>query len=300
MLPPLEQGAKEETMNQQSEDQVIPYPKSRHFMEEAIRSTHHKPMMHGLLEVDVTKARAYLQKVKATTGESPSFTAFIIACLGRAVDEHKYVHALRKGNRHLILFSDVDVLTWIEREIAGQPQVLPCIVRAANHKTFPEIHDEIRAAQVQDVAKTEVGGAKASQLLPAWLFRPYFSLATRIGKKFPRAWKQSWGTVTISAVGMVGNGAGWGIPPSSPSICWITVGGIGRKREDLDGQITTRDYLSLTVSFDHNMVDGAPAARFTERFKELIESGYGLTLDEEAITEPIARQHVPEAIAPAR
>jgi pyruvate/2-oxoglutarate dehydrogenase complex dihydrolipoamide acyltransferase (E2) component len=132
------------------------------------------------------------------------------------------------------------------------------------------------AAQVQDVAKTEVGGAKALQLLPAWLFRPYFSLATRAGKRFPRAWKQSWGTVTISAVGMVGNGAGWGIPPSSPSICWITVGGIGRKQQVVDGQSTTRDYLSLTVSFDHNLVDGAPAARFTERFKELIESGYGL------------------------
>jgi pyruvate/2-oxoglutarate dehydrogenase complex dihydrolipoamide acyltransferase (E2) component len=263
-------------MNQQGADQVIPYPKSRHFMEEAIRSTHHKPMMHGLLEVDVTKARAWLRGLKAQTGEAPSFTAFIIACLGRAVDEHKYVHALRKGHQHLILFGEVDVLTWIEREIAGQPQVLPSIVRAANHKNFQQIHDEIRAAQVQDVAKTEVGGAKASQLLPAWLFRPYFEFATRIGKRFPRAWKQSWGTVTLSAVGMVGNGAGWGIPPSSPSICWITVGGIGHRREDVDGQITTRDYLSLTVSFDHNLVDGAPAARFTERFKELIESGYGL------------------------
>jgi hypothetical protein len=186
----------------------------------------------------------------------------------------------------------VDVLTWIEREIAGQLQVLPCIVRAANHKTFGEIHDQIRAAQVQEVAKTEVGGAKAFQLLPAWLFRPYFSLATRIGKRFPRAWKKSWGTVTISAVGMVGKGTGWGIPPSSPSICWITVGGIGPKRENLDGQSSTRDYLSLTVSFDHNLVDGAPAARFTERFKELIENGYGLTLDEE--TSPVRNERRPQ------
>ena len=287
-------------MKQQSDDQVIPYPKSRHFMEEAIRSTHHKPMMHGLLEVDVTQARAYLQEVKARTGETLSFTAFIIACVGRAVDEHKYVHALRKGNQQLILFGDVDVLTWIEREIAGQPQVLPCVVRAANRKTFHQISDEIRAAQVQDLAKIEVGGAKAAQLLPAWLFRPYFSLATRIGRRFPRAWKNSWGTVTISAVGMVGKGTGWGIPPSSPSICWITVGGIGGKREDVDGQLTTRDYLSLTVSFDHNMVDGAPAARFTERLKELIENGDGLTPDEEAIPEATAGQLGPEAVAPAR
>jgi pyruvate/2-oxoglutarate dehydrogenase complex dihydrolipoamide acyltransferase (E2) component len=83
--------------------------------------------------------------------------------------------------------------------------------------------------------------------------------------------------VTISAVGMFGNGAGWGIPPTIPSLCWITVGGIGQKQEVVDGQITTRDHLSLTVSFDHSMIDGAPAARFTQRFKELIESSYGLT-----------------------
>ena len=264
-------------------------------MREAIRSTHHKPMMHGLLEVDVTKARGYMEEVKAQTGESPSFTAFIIACLGRAVDEHRYVHALWKGRHHLIQFDEVDVLTWIEREIAGQPQVLPCIVRAANHKTFWEIHDEIRAAQVQDVARIDVGGAKASQVLPAWLFRPYFELATRIGKWFPQAWKQRWGTVTLSAVGMVGKGAGWGIPPSSPSICWITVGGIGQKREGVDGEIVTRDDLSLTVSFDHNMMDAAPGARFTERFKELIQSGYGLT-DQEPSSARSERQPQPQAV----
>jgi pyruvate/2-oxoglutarate dehydrogenase complex dihydrolipoamide acyltransferase (E2) component len=285
-------------MKEQTVDRVIPYPKSRRFMEEAIRSTHNKPMMHGLLEVDVTRARAYLRDMKASTGESPSFTAFIICCVGRAVAEHKDVHALQKGRRHFILFDDVDVLTWIERQIAGRPQVLPCIIRAANRRTFRQIHDEIRAAQVQNVAKVDVGGAKASQLLPAWLFRPYFALAVGLGKWFPREWKKRWGTVTISAVGMIGKGAGWGIPPSSPSICWITVGGIGQKREGVDGQIATREYLSLTVSFDHRMIDGAPAARFTERLKELIESGYGLVVDD-VNPEPGARLRMPDAVTAA-
>ena len=58
-------------MKRQRDDNVIPYSKSRRFMREAIRSTHHKPMMHGLIEVDVTKARAYLRDVKARTGEPP-------------------------------------------------------------------------------------------------------------------------------------------------------------------------------------------------------------------------------------
>ena len=44
----------------------------------------------------------------------------------------------------------------------------------------------------------------------------------------------------------------------------------------MDGQIAIRDSLSLTISFDHEIIDGAPAARFTQRLKELIEGGYGL------------------------
>jgi pyruvate/2-oxoglutarate dehydrogenase complex dihydrolipoamide acyltransferase (E2) component len=266
---------------QYSEDRVVPYPKVKRFLEAAIRVTNRKPMIHGLLEVDVTKARAFLRDYKARTGESLSFTAFIMTCLGKAVDEHKDVQAMRKGSTHLIVFGEVDVLTYIEREVAGQQLILPYIVRAANHKTFREIHQEIRSAQVQDLAKFEMGGGKAMQLLPAPLFLPYFWITTWIGKRNPQLWKKTWGTVMLSTVGMFGDGAGWGIPLSPPTLCWITVGGIGRKREELDGQSVIREYLSLTVSVDHNLIDGAPAARFTERFKELIESGYGL-IDQEA------------------
>ena len=31
--------------------------------------------------------------------------------------------------------------------------------------------------------------------------------------------------------------------------------------------------LCLTVSFNHDLIDGAPAARFTSRFTELLSSG---------------------------
>jgi len=61
-----------------------------------------------------------------------------------------------------------------------------------------------------------------------------------------------------------------------PTPLTVTVGGIGEKQAVVDGQIALREYLSLTVSFDHDLVDGAPATRFTKRLKELIESGYDL------------------------
>jgi pyruvate/2-oxoglutarate dehydrogenase complex dihydrolipoamide acyltransferase (E2) component len=260
-------------MKQQYDDyQVVSYPKIRRWMAAMFHSVQHKPMIHGLIEVDVTRARAHLREYKATTGESLSFTAFLVACLAKAVDEHKAVQAFRKGSKHLVLFDEVDVYTPIEHDMAGQKQVLPSIIRAANRKTVREIHHEIRAAQVQDVTKDLM----RVQSLPTFLFKPYLWIFTWIGRTHPRMWKKNVGTVGITAVGMFGNGAGWGIPPAPPTPLMMTVGGIGQKPVVVDGQIAIREYLSLTISFDHNIIDGAPATRFTERLKDLIESGYGL------------------------
>ena len=253
------------------DDQVMPYPKIRRFMAAEFRSSHHTPMIHGLIEVDVSRARAHLRDQKAKTGEALSFTAFLIACLAQAVEEHKAVQASRKGSKHLILFDEVDVLTYIERGAAP----MPYIIRTANHKTVREIHHEIRAAQVQEMAKAVVG-FKLVQFLPTFLFRPFFWVFSWVGRRYPQMEKKYVGTVALSAVGMFGKGAGWGIPPASPPSLWVTVGGIGEKPGVEDGQIAIRDYLSLTTSFDHDIIDGSPAARFTQRLKELIESGYGL------------------------
>lgn len=53
-------------------------------------------MIHGLLEVNVSRARAYLRDHKANTGESLSFAAFLITCLARAVDENKAVYGRQR------------------------------------------------------------------------------------------------------------------------------------------------------------------------------------------------------------
>jgi pyruvate/2-oxoglutarate dehydrogenase complex dihydrolipoamide acyltransferase (E2) component len=258
-------------MKQHNADyQVVPYPKHRRAEAVLYRSVQHKPMMHGLIEVDVTRARAFLREHQAKTGESLSFTAFLATCLAKAVDEHKAVQACRKGSKHLILFDEVDVYTPIERDVAGQKQIIGYTIRAANRKTLPEIHHEIRAAQVEDVAKA---GARyhVFQSLPPLLLR----FLVWVLRRYPQMQKKYSGTVGITAVGMFGEGAGWGIPSPTPQLN-ITVGGIGVKPGVIDGHIAIREYLSLTVSFNHEMIDGAPAARFTGRLKDLIESGYGL------------------------
>jgi len=44
----------------------------------------------------------------------------------------------------------------------------------------------------------------------------------------------------------------------------------------VDDKVKVREYLHVVVTVDHDLVDGAPLARFVSRFKDLVESGYGL------------------------
>ena len=257
--------------------EVVPYPKLRRVLEIMYPSVKRKPMIHGLLEVDVTRVRAHLRDHKAKTGESLSFTAFIITCLARAVDESKSLHACRKGSKHLVLFDEVDVATAIEREVAGQKQPIIYIIRAANKKTFREIHHEIRAAQVEEVGKAWEGFTAADWLrfLPMVLIRIGWWAFCWMRQMYPQVQKKYGGTVGVTAVGMFGKGGGWGIPINDHTID-VTLGGVASKPGIIDGQIAIREYLCMTLSFDHAIIDGAPAARFTQRLKDLIESGYGL------------------------
>ena len=56
----------------------------------------------------------------------------------------------------------------------------------------------------------------------------------------------------------------------------FALGSIARKPGVVGEEIRIREYLSMTVLFDHDVTDGAPVVRFIQRLKELLEKSYGL------------------------
>ncbi|HSR30216.1 MAG TPA: 2-oxo acid dehydrogenase subunit E2 [Anaerolineae bacterium] len=252
--------------------EVIPFPRMRHLVIDILRTSHRKHMIHGLVEVDVTRARQYIREREASTGEQLSFTAFVAICLGKAVDMNKYLHAMRNWRGQLVLFDEVDVNTMIEVEIEGHKIPMAHIFRAVNKRPYQDINAEIQTAQAVG-GQSEVGTFLLKfASLPRFMRAPFYWLRNRS----PHTSKEYAGTVLLTAVGMFGEGGGWGIP-LAPFTLNVTLGGIAEKPGVVDGRIEIREYLSLTVSFDHDIIDGAPAARFTECFKDLIENAYGLT-----------------------
>ena len=218
-------------------------------------------VIHALLEFDVAHARRTLKERRREDGTAISFTAYLVWCVARAVDADKRMHAYRSGSRRLVLFEDVDITVLIEREVNGHRVPVPYIVRAANRKDAAAICAEIRGAQADPAPQN-----RALRWLPLWLLLPAWLrrlvLSAVLSNPYRR--KRLMGTVAVSAVGMFGHGRGWGIPLTAFTLC-VTSGGISREGG--------HELLALTLSADHDVIDGAPAARFAERLRTLVEAG---------------------------
>lgn len=280
-------------INSQNEYTIVPFPKSRRMLAATYPAVRRKAMTHALIEVDVTDARRRLHEHEARTGEPLSFTAFIITCLAHAIDENKMLNACHKGRKHLALFDKVDVATAVERELSGWKQPIVHIIRAANTKTVADIHRDIRAAQTSGLKQAWKGmeAEPVLRILPMPLIKLMWAIFWWARGRYPTVQTKFGGTVGLTSVGMFGKGGGWALALPYHTLD-IAVGGIAQKPGVVDGSIAIRDYLHLTVSFDHDIIDGAPAARFTARFRELIEQAYGLTEFGARVPESAAETHV--------
>ena len=68
-------------------------PPMRRFAFDAGYLGRRRHIVHGLVEFDVTDARKFIREYEHETGEKLSFTAFVICCLSKAIEQHPHVHA---------------------------------------------------------------------------------------------------------------------------------------------------------------------------------------------------------------
>jgi pyruvate/2-oxoglutarate dehydrogenase complex dihydrolipoamide acyltransferase (E2) component len=266
--------------------QVIDLSAGRRMMVSANDLYWQKHCLFGLLEVDVTLARQSIQAYKARTGEQLSFTGFLAYCLARAVDEDKTVQAYKKGRKQLVVFDNVDVMMMVEHKEGEKRSLMGHMIQSANHKSLKEIHQEIRSVQTGPLpqARGMPSWFRSALLLPWPLPRLVKALLAMAVRRDPAFFTSMAGTVGISSVGMFGKGvsskgtaalSGWGIAPFE-HVLDLLVGSIALKPAVVEDRIEPREILNLTVIFDHDLIDGAPATRFTRRLVELITSGSGL------------------------
>ena len=219
--------------------------------------------MTALVQVDVTEAWARAHH------EDRSFTAFVLGCVGRAVDAHPDVHAYRDWRGRLVVHPNVDIATMIEVETPEGPFPLAHLVRDADSRSIADLSAELERVAANP---SDAGGGRA---LLRW-----GSLAGRVpgltrlvfaaGRRSPRL-RKAFGTVAVSSVGMLigGNGFAVGVPTVATTV--VVVGGATERPWAVDGEVAVRRILDVSVTIDHRVVDGGPAARFGATLRTLLE-----------------------------
>lgn len=254
--------------------QVVHFPRVREFVIDVMLPAEKKHMIHVLFEADVTEVRNYLKEKKGEGVAVPSLTAFIIKCVADSAMTNKRIAALRFAPRKLAIFDDIHVSCNVEKEIDGQSQPMGLVIRQANRKNISDIHDEIHS-YADEGYKKQVEPMKKFSKLPRFLRAIFFSSMFNNPDTIA---KQGF-NVIVTSMGMFGAGGGHAIPYQHASLC-ISVGGITKKPGIVDDQVEPREYLSITATFDHDITDGAPAARYAQVLKEHIERGHGLLSEE--------------------
>ena len=212
------------------------------------------------------------------TGEKLSLTAYVVACLAQVIKEHPQLNSFIKGRR-LIILDDVTVSVLIEREIAGEKAPEPIGIKQAQLKTLRQIHNEIREAKRQPSDQLgSLSGQTWIRLIPTFLLKTFIRIADQNIQM-----AKLYGKVAVTAVGMFSKEAIWFIPHGSATVL-ITVGSISQRVVEMDGCFVSREHLCITASFDHNIVDGAPASRFMNQFIETIKSGQLLQMEVDKIS----------------
>jgi pyruvate/2-oxoglutarate dehydrogenase complex dihydrolipoamide acyltransferase (E2) component len=235
--------------------------------------TKEKNAIHCITEVDITAPRDLIKKHFEKTGVKLSLTAYIVACLSNVIKDYPRFNSFTKG-RKLILLDDITISVLIEREIAGENVPEPIGIEQAQDKTYLQIHKEIREAKKQQADKLgSLSGQTWFSLIPSYFLKHFIRIADKnihMAKKY--------GKISVTAVGMYSKEPFWFIPHGTATVL-ITIGSIEKKVVELDNQFVSREHLCLTVSFDHDIIDGAPASRFMNQLLETIKSGQLIQTD---------------------
>ncbi|NPE07968.1 MAG: hypothetical protein GNW80_06785 [Asgard group archaeon] len=226
-----------------------------------------KHYMTGYIEVDVTKGRRLIKKYEKENGLKISFTSWIAKSLSKVIEDYPRFNSFRKGKNKIIVFEDIDIIIMVEREIRNKMVPIAHSVRRSQNKSLIDISKEIRKAQSKSVSEKDQlldqdNRAKYYYFLPKFLRK----ILMRRYINNPFTIKRNGGLIVITSVGMFVDIPGWISGFGGLTTINLSIGGIKKHLTKIEGEIVEREYLHLTISFDHDLIDGAPAARFTQEF----------------------------------
>jgi pyruvate dehydrogenase E2 component (dihydrolipoamide acetyltransferase) len=215
-------------------------------MREAIAEHMHRSLsisaqltMMGEIDMSqIVRLRETLLRQEKSLGTRVSYNDIFVVVCAKALLDNPIINSSLEGNE-IVVWEDVNIGV----AVAIEEGLIVPVIRNADKKSLVEISKEAAAL---------VEKARSGSLMPDDVMD---------------------GTFTITNLGAVGGGWGFGTPIiSQPQSAILGTGAISDRAVIREGQVVARPIMTYSFTFDHRVIDGAPAAKFMARVTQLLEN----------------------------
>jgi pyruvate dehydrogenase E2 component (dihydrolipoamide acetyltransferase) len=224
-----------------SESESLPIGRIRRVIAQRMAESAHTTAPVTLTtEADASELVALRQQLKTAFGPRnlpvPSYNDLLIKLTAVALQTHPLLNATWRENE-ILLHKAIHMGLAVESEDGLLAPVVRDVQSKSVRQLASEMHGLIERAQSRRLTADELQG----------------------------------GTFTITNLGMYGIDAFTPII-NLPQCAILGVGRIIKKPAVVNDQVVPRHLVALSLTFDHRLVDGAPAARFLNTVREYVES----------------------------
>ena len=202
-----------------------------------MNSLHGMAQANHRMKVDMTECKRLREALKAA-GQKVSFNDILILAVTKALLKHPCVNASTDGtNIYEKHYTNIGLAVAVENGL---------MVPKIKH-TEKMTLSEIAAATAEQVKKTRDGKLTMEDY--------------------------TGGTFTVTNLGMFDVDEFTPVI-NAPEAAILGVGKIGDTPVALNGQVVIRPIMTLSLTYDHRIINGAPAAEFLQDLKKLLEQPY--------------------------
>jgi pyruvate/2-oxoglutarate dehydrogenase complex dihydrolipoamide acyltransferase (E2) component len=201
-------------------------------------------------------------------GHKLTVTAFILKAAAIAQRSHPVSRTFYLPGRRLVTYEEVVAGFTVERLVDNEPIVFFGEIEHADDKPLTALADELKEYCDGDMMSVPKLKEQIQFARMPWLVR---QVVWSLGYWFPAlrllCMKATFGLSSLGALGVSF--------VCGPSVC-TSVFGVGEVEERVvvrNGDLAVRPIMTLSLSFDQRVMDGAQAARFLRDVRLLLEGG---------------------------
>ncbi|NQT59955.1 MAG: 2-oxo acid dehydrogenase subunit E2 [Bacteroidetes bacterium] len=219
--------------------EIVPVKGMRKVISERMRSSLDEAAQ-AVHRIDIDMSEAVrIREIFKTAEKKISFNDIIIRAVAEAIKRNPVINRQFRSESEIVQFSDVHIGV----AVALETGLIVPVIKHANRLGLQGIHAE---------TKRLAEAARSNTLQPDDL---------------------SGGRFTVSNLGMYGIDSFTAII-NQPESCILAVGTVKDRAVVVDKEIVIRPICQISLTYDHRIIDGAPAAEFLQSLQKIMNNPY--------------------------